>query len=244
MINKKLIGTMFIVILFSVNKLIAQPYDWPVKPGTSEWSALTTHSGMLAALQIPETTLKKMTTKDLVETCLNYPLLFEMWAYDSFQNGLDQIIKNFNGLQELITRTDAGIELLKKYQKINSIEINKIQDAMEKEQFKVDVCQNEALLSHKSIIKNMNKIERLTLLKESLEKNKMLMSTGTYPFYCYDSNTLVIVRLLLSENENMLNSKTNENKNLAFFIRHGCNASNKTLKDVVETANLYFTNNN
>jgi hypothetical protein len=42
MANKKNIIILFALIL-SINKITAQPYDWLIKPGTLEWSALNTH---------------------------------------------------------------------------------------------------------------------------------------------------------------------------------------------------------
>ena len=49
-------------------------YDYPVKPGTEEWQAFTSHAEMLEACQIPEAILRDMTTEGLVETALDYQI--------------------------------------------------------------------------------------------------------------------------------------------------------------------------
>ena len=91
-------------------------YDYPIKPGTSEWSQFDDHAEMVDACQIPEDVLKTMSTDALIETVLNYPLLDDIYAYDTFQEGFDAVSEHFNGLLELLNRGDAGSELLAKYQ--------------------------------------------------------------------------------------------------------------------------------
>ena len=76
-------------------------YDYPVKPGTPEWKALTSHSQMQEVCQIPADVLENMPTKALVQTCLDYPLYGDMLAYDNTQEGFDQVTAGFNGLRLL-----------------------------------------------------------------------------------------------------------------------------------------------
>lgn len=72
------LGAVFAVLTFAVVPLHAQKsngaYNYPIKPGTSEWKTLTSHDQMQRVCQIPDATLKSMSTTDLIETCLNYPL--------------------------------------------------------------------------------------------------------------------------------------------------------------------------
>lgn len=88
-------------------------YDYPIKGGTEEWKRFTSHDEMLKACQIPDAILKDMSTAGLVETVMNYPLYGDIYAYSSFQVGLNAIAAQFNGLAELLIRDDAGIELLR-----------------------------------------------------------------------------------------------------------------------------------
>lgn len=59
---------------------VAVGYTFPVKPGTSEWNELIDHTQMVEACKIPEDLLHNMTTDELIETVLNYPLLMEIYT--------------------------------------------------------------------------------------------------------------------------------------------------------------------
>lgn len=91
---------------------ITEPYDYPVKPGTQEWVDLV---GRREACEIPEEILGKLTTEALLETILNYPLLFGWTVHNTWEEGVESEIRQFNGLQELLRREDAGEVVYKKY---------------------------------------------------------------------------------------------------------------------------------
>ncbi len=74
------------------------PYDYPVRPGMDEWGTLGS-SAKYDVCQIPEDILKKMTTRALVETVLDYPRLLIYTAHNDMQMGFDMLVENFNGLQ-------------------------------------------------------------------------------------------------------------------------------------------------
>ena len=96
---------------------VVDVYDFPVKPGMEEWKAFASHEEMLKACQIPEPLLRKMSTAALVETVLNYPLYWTTIISNSAgtQQGFSVLVSQFNGIQELLKRKDAGSELLLKY---------------------------------------------------------------------------------------------------------------------------------
>lgn len=83
-------------------------YVYPVLPGTDAWNALGSHAEMLAVCQIPEDILCRLTTKALLETVLDYPLMGDMHAYSTMELGFLRVRDQFNGLQELVSRPDAG----------------------------------------------------------------------------------------------------------------------------------------
>ncbi len=85
-------------------------YRYPLVPGTDEWDMLPDHQTMCDACQIPENVLKSLTTEQLVETILYYPLLCDMYAYDTFTDGVNEMTSHFNGILELLDRTDYANE--------------------------------------------------------------------------------------------------------------------------------------
>lgn len=93
-------------------------FDYPVQPGDPEWSNFNTHDEMLEACTIPNEILNSISTKDLVKLVLDYPLLNDYNAFSTEQQGLEVLIRNFNGLQELLDRKDGITELINAYKNI------------------------------------------------------------------------------------------------------------------------------
>ena len=88
---KGIIVFIFFGISCAVNAQVTEEkvsWDYPVKPGTEERKALFTHKKMIEACQIPFDVLKSLTTKELINLCINYPLQFEFVAYDNLQTNL------------------------------------------------------------------------------------------------------------------------------------------------------------
>ncbi|HEY5465844.1 MAG TPA: sigma-70 family RNA polymerase sigma factor, partial [Clostridia bacterium] len=99
----------------------ADAYVYPVTPEKTPevWKTLGSHDAMIEACQIPESLLWSMSTEGLVETCLNYPMTGDMMAFNSPTGWLEGVGKNFNGLQKLLQRKDAGFELLRVYRRVD-----------------------------------------------------------------------------------------------------------------------------
>jgi hypothetical protein len=70
---------------------------------------------MLEACQVPKDVLASLSTQELAEICLNYPLFFEYTSFNDERTGISVMIENFNGLSELAKREDGTRELIKKY---------------------------------------------------------------------------------------------------------------------------------
>lgn len=145
-------------ILFETNTSeIATIYEYPVLPGTEEWAAFTTTQEMENSCQIPEQLLRNMSTEDLAQTVLKYPLLPNMLAYDAYEEGYNEVKNSFNGLQELVSRENAGSILYQMYLKIGQIKIDNYLDA---------ACL-EILLNQNDFINTMKDNERQSLKEEA-----------------------------------------------------------------------------
>lgn len=110
--KRALFTLMFVLVLISCTKISPEPesvdekYSYPILPGSPKWKAFTTGQQMVDACQIPESVLKSLTTRALLETCVDYPLWLNYIAYDYFNNGILSVINRFNGLTELSRRID------------------------------------------------------------------------------------------------------------------------------------------
>ena len=65
---------------------------------------------MLDHCQLPEECVKAMTTEQLFDTVLKYPLLIDILFYDDVISGISEVAKQFNGLDELLKREDFFIQ--------------------------------------------------------------------------------------------------------------------------------------
>lgn len=99
-------------LLGSEKKVI---WDYPVKPGMKEWSHFESNEEMVRACQIPERVLPLLSTAELTDLCLQYPLLYDVFAFNNLNKGMDKLFDDFNGMRELFRRKDVSDELLKHY---------------------------------------------------------------------------------------------------------------------------------
>lgn len=81
-------------------------YSYPVARGSEEWTSLKSHAERVAVCQIPESILSRLTTEALLETVLNYPLLVDMFLWSSIDEGIYSLRSSFNGMDELMKRSD------------------------------------------------------------------------------------------------------------------------------------------
>jgi len=92
-------------------------YDYPIKPGTEAWKKLSTKKEMIDVCQIPENVLFTLTSEELMDVCLAYPLLNDIFAYISVEEGVTKLFQEFNGIRELSKRKDAIRLFLEEYKR-------------------------------------------------------------------------------------------------------------------------------
>lgn len=144
-------------------------YNFPIRPGSETWKKFTTHEQMLEATKIPPAVLSNLTTAALVETCFEYPLLSDMAAFNSLQQGLEAVASRFNGLQELLTRRDASAQLLRKYRQLISTDVNALPSLIKKGQLSFHLAVVELLLSQRQVLANLDR--RTALQMESVKQD-------------------------------------------------------------------------
>ena len=113
--KKRLLFSFLIILSFAVYSQERTLWDYPIKPEMKEWAAFETGEQMVKACQIPLDVLNTIGTKELVTVCLNYPLFNTYVAFNDERKGVNAIIRQFNGLQELSQRKDGVQELIKIY---------------------------------------------------------------------------------------------------------------------------------
>lgn len=91
---------------------INAPYQYPITSDSEEWFATDSHADRVGYCQIPEDILHGMSTRALVETVANYPLLVDVLLLSSAELSYQCVLDSFNGVQELEKRPDAWDELV------------------------------------------------------------------------------------------------------------------------------------
>jgi len=133
-------------------------WDYPVKPGTPRWEAFKTHDEMVKAVQVPNEVLNTLTTKELIEVCLNYPLYGDMFAYNSLQDGFkNNVAVNSNGVQELLRRRDNAQWLLDELKNRDLLTLESKERVSTSSKIGESIWEHsflEVLMSHESVLAN------------------------------------------------------------------------------------------
>jgi hypothetical protein len=117
------------VYAFDFDKSSVQDdYEYKITSDSDEWKTLNSHDEMVAACQIADDEIKEMTTDMLVSAYLNYPLLGDMYAYNTIETGFTALREQCNALDELLTREDVGEALLNRYENIELCDLDSSND--------------------------------------------------------------------------------------------------------------------
>ena len=187
------------IFLFCLVSLMiqAQIYDYPMRPGVKGWGDLVTEDDRFAALQIPEETLKSMNTHDLIITCLNLPVMSHYVVFSTLQQGMDVLIQNFNGLQELMKRDDAPMELLALYKKMDTKTMKLSEEGVNQSYWSLRRGFFEMLLVQEPILEKMNETTRLALIKEAQKRiYQKIDDEKEYSSFSYRPTLLILKKSL------------------------------------------------
>lgn len=88
------------------------------------WQQHTSLMEMQAALDLPQSLLEELTTEQLAECCIKYPLNINYMAFNNAIDGVNSVIEGFNGYKELLGRPDYAISLLNEYETLSKPYVN------------------------------------------------------------------------------------------------------------------------
>jgi len=183
------------------------------------WGKLKTYEEKINAYNIPDSLLKNISTKDLVETCLNYPDIILLMSRDNIQQGYDILKPIFNGFSELEKREDAGTELIKLYQNIDPAEIVNLKTPDDRGIFSFNLTFLELLLAQKTILQDLSEKGRINLLSLSTSMYKKKISIiKYYAIFGLTTPCLISGRLLEIQNSELLNQLILNNPNIQMFL--------------------------
>ena len=96
---------------------VSDPYKYPVVPGTDEWRKITSINEAFQVCQLPEKTLKSISTQGLIDAIVHSPMFTNHYLLSSSPpvETWHKLYSKLNAIQELISRN--GIEELITYYK-------------------------------------------------------------------------------------------------------------------------------
>lgn len=169
-LKSKLLTFVFIgICVTSFSQDNGEVYSFQVKPGTDKWKQLQTHQEMVVSSQIPKEKLSSLSTNALIRACLEYPLAFDVFAFDNLQIGFLTTFGKFSGYQELLSRPNAGKEVLNKFINVHPNNIDLLKSDIDKGNFTFSLTILEILLSQGEILNQLNTDERISILKHAIE---------------------------------------------------------------------------
>ncbi|MEO8962553.1 MAG: hypothetical protein ABI325_11770 [Ginsengibacter sp.] len=231
---KRIIFLWFLVIssLASLGQEITMPYNFPIKSDNPEWPKFKSRTEMAGALQIPSETLKNLTTKALAKTCLNFPMFKDLYFFNTIQTGFNNLKQSFNGFQELLSRNDAAIELLKLYGLMNPEEILHAENDTLKGDFSFRFVEIEILLAQEELINSLNTDIETKLLKEAVLKYEQKKATSEFSSFSLSPSMLVAGRILDKKGKLQNLKATYTNDDIQNFLSTGL-ANNPALLEQI-----------
>ncbi|MGB4413595.1 MAG: hypothetical protein WBI53_01720 [Paludibacter sp.] len=228
--------TALLLILLYPILMFGQKWDYPIKPGTEKWKNLTTGQEMIDVCQIPEDILQNMNTVDLIQTCLNYPLKGNVYAYANVKDGVEHISLQFNGFKELLLRKDnfKNLKLKLEQSRVNLYnDLLSDKNMAEKGKIMLDFAIIESFLSFDTVLSNSDYNQR----KQLAQVTKVILDYKLQNNDKFGILSLTSTSFLLGKTLQKMNKFTNITENTAKFLNNNIAVNNNIIEEIVKTHN-------
>ncbi len=222
----------------------ADTYYFPVRPGMDEWGDLTTSRQIDSVLTIPDSILADISTKGLVQTCMNYPRMIDLFSsYDfNFQESFNILFSGFNGLQELYNRKDCA-QALTDYYSVMSPECKKNNWSEVFENPSFLFAWIEIIISQWEIIDAINEDQKTSLCSAALT-NYQKKESLSFSIFSQKTSLLISGRIMLTSNFEPFLKSYNSNVSIKDFIDTSVLNGNYSSLDTVEYYTIKFLSKN
>jgi hypothetical protein len=157
----------------SLHVACAQPslkWDYPCKPGTDCWNALTSVEERQTACQIKGIDLKTLSTEELLLITMEHPFFRSFVAHDSPVQGLGFALEGFNGLSEFKRRSDAMQVLREVYFRENFSKLESMPDSVQMAAYSLKWIGVELIMSDERLLNQMSRDGQVDFLKRLHEQ--------------------------------------------------------------------------
>lgn len=214
-------------------------WDFPVRPGTKEWKSLKNNAEKVEVCQVPNKVLTAMSAQELLQICMNYPLLPDIFAFSNITVGFDKFESDFNGFRELLKHDDAPKELLRKYKSIDPAAIPDNGTILEKGNYALSMSFIELFFSHPLMIEKLGTSDKKEIVKELLsKKGKKKDRPDWYQTTGMQTNYLAIVNIIQSDPDKFQSGL--EKSKVSPYIYSGILTDSEVLNQIDQEANQYL----
>ena len=153
-------------------------YSFPLKPGDAEWDfSRYTTADIKQMLQLPADILNGMSTSDLIETSLDFYYSTEFIFSETFQQGVESVRQQFNGLDELLKRNDLATAILKQYElKLQTAEVMKTQESAIQGDYSLHFMLLKMLIAQDEVLNQLSREQLRQLISISTEAWNMVFT--------------------------------------------------------------------
>ncbi len=208
-------------------------YDFPVRPGTPEWGEFTTGQQKIDACQMPGAILEVISTNGLIETCLDYPLLSTMYAFNSIQYGTERQMENFNGLGKLVQKSDAATLMLARYKYMDATAILDGEDDITIGSSALMFDRFGMVLSQPVFMAQLTTVEKKELVYEAMAKYEtFLLNHEVLGILTAEIQALIMARAMQAKGYKPFLNEITKNEYMSAFV------ADANLKGNYETLNI------
>ena len=238
----------FLLLFFLINcdNLIAQNaiegYNFIIKPGTNEWSMLSSETQRIEALQIPEQILLNMTDEAYVETLINFPLYGYFTAFANTRIGFDVMLTRFNIFDAMCQKKNIGSLLLNAYADASMSGFNNYKTKYKSELWTIKLNYVEILLSNEEVINSMSQKDKIRLLRVALDKFYSKQDDAKFSSLYGVETTLALLARDLDNLRGIENISSDKKMKIHEFLNTSRLQDTETITYIVESTESYLKN--
>ena len=184
---------------YHTNAVPYHGYLYPVFPGTEEWIALSDYFARLESVQLPEDTLRNISTSRLLESCIYNPFMIDVWALDDHFYSMELMRSQLNCLEEFYNRKDALYELISLYSSRQVEYVFEIQDPYDHGRYHTDYAIMELMMAYMNSIMDFSSNEIKDVVSALLDKTSRWEQYYDEYGAAYKGDVLLLMGRLLNK---------------------------------------------
>ncbi|WP_090379890.1 hypothetical protein [Dyadobacter sp. SG02] len=156
---------MIVILSFDASGQALLRWNYPCKPGTECWNALTSVGERQEACQIKGIDLSTLSTEELLLITMEHPFFRSYIAHDGPIEGLGFALEGFNGLAEFKRRPDAMKALRDVYFREDFNTILAMPDSAQMGAYSLKWIGAELIMGDEALLNQMSSDEKAGFLK-------------------------------------------------------------------------------